>query len=449
EKHYLKNSRCCKKCEPGYHVFSHCTDSQPTVCIRCGHGEYQPGWTEKTRCLQQNFTQRPENPVAEEPCRCFYGLQCSPINCEYCERIPTCTAGHGLEPDPAVKPREGARYSRAAPPVTRCADSLFLVRSTQTLLKEKSESSRRGVKEKVGLYNWMIRSMSSTADSCDQQDKLKLLSGSKFEIMCPESKEDSHTAVRQPLEVGENEDCSQAVSTGTPGICSCGSESRKEEKQKEESVTAQTVGDKSLGNGDGMSLSKSGTATAPLVFFSSPLTRSSYSPPCTPLPELGPQLCRDQTGIRVPSADSLLLGQESDGLTSLKTTSPSAKAPSEAPLDLSLEQGRGLSCKLSSAEAQLECPPESLHSQPTDPTLTSAQVSGSNNTTFISRGQVMNFSGEVIVVYVRAPVSGRRGGGAGRRLRKPRPGGGQRGSSAVSQRSRCTGGLHFPRCLAG
>lgn len=30
----------------------------------------------------------------------------------------------------------------------------------------------------------------------------------------------------------------------------------------------------------------------------------------------------------------------------------------------------------------------------------SAQVSGSNNTTFISSGQVMNFSGEVIVVYV-------------------------------------------------
>lgn len=42
---------------------------------------------------------RLENPVAEEPCRCIPILQCSPINCEYCERIPTCAAGHGLEPD--------------------------------------------------------------------------------------------------------------------------------------------------------------------------------------------------------------------------------------------------------------------------------------------------------------------------------------------------------------
>lgn len=43
------------------------------------------------------------------------------------------------------------------------------------------------------------------------------------------------------------------------------------------------------------------------------------------------------------------------------------------------------------------------------PCLCSAQVSGSNNTTFISRGQVMNFSGEVIVVYVGRPSPGGEG----------------------------------------
>lgn len=128
----------------GFHVFSHCTESHQTICVKCSHGEYQPGWTDKARCLQQKycdpsqsterdlrylpqlvllksclqqfftiflirkytlwpsvkgFMERPENPVAEEPCRCFSSLQCSPINCEYCERIPTCAAGHGLEPD--------------------------------------------------------------------------------------------------------------------------------------------------------------------------------------------------------------------------------------------------------------------------------------------------------------------------------------------------------------
>lgn len=177
--------------------------------------------------------------------------------------------------------------------------------------------------------------------------------------------------VRQPLEVGENEDCSQAVSPGTPGICSCGSESRKEE-----SAAATTVGDKSFGNGDRMLLSKRDTAAAaaaPLVSSSSPLTRSSSSPPRTPPSEPGPRPRRVQPGIASPPlADSSPWRRESDGPTSPKTTSPS-----EANVDLSPEQSRGLSCRdsggstLSSAEAQLECSPESLHSQLTEPDLTS------------------------------------------------------------------------------
>lgn len=49
----------------------------------------------------------PENPVAEEPCRCVPGFQCSEINCEYCERIPTCGGGDGLELDPGEMPARG------------------------------------------------------------------------------------------------------------------------------------------------------------------------------------------------------------------------------------------------------------------------------------------------------------------------------------------------------
>lgn len=183
--------------------------------------------------------------------------------------------------------------------------------------------------------------------------------------------------VHQPLEVGENEDCSQAVSPGTPGICSCGSESRKDEKQKEDGVKTQTGEDKSFGNRDRMLLSKSETATAPLVSFSSPLTHSPVGPPSS---ELGPQLSPDEGMTKSPLTDNSLLRQvEGDGLTSAtpissKTTSSSAGDPSKPPAAMSPELGRGLSCgdsKLSSAEAQLECNPESLHSQLTEPNLTS------------------------------------------------------------------------------
>ena len=43
----------------------------------------------------------------------------------------------------------------------------------------------------------------------------------------------------------------------------------------------------------------------------------------------------------------------------------------------------------------------------------SGQVRGNNNTTFISSGQVMNFSGDVIVVYVSQTSLGSGGEGAG------------------------------------
>lgn len=37
------------------------------------------------------------NPIAEEPCRCIHGYQCYPVNCEYCEKIPNCPPGKGIE----------------------------------------------------------------------------------------------------------------------------------------------------------------------------------------------------------------------------------------------------------------------------------------------------------------------------------------------------------------
>lgn len=167
--------------------------------------------------------------------------------------------------------------------------------------------------------------------------------------------------VRQPLEVGENEDCSQAVSPGTPGICSCGNEGRKDERENEDSVKTQTGGDKSFGNRDRMLLSKSETSTAPLVSFSSPLTQSSIGPP---LYELGSQSSQGQAGI-----------EELDRVTGVASVGPKTTSPSDPAL--SPEHGQGLSCgdsegtKLSSVEAQLECAPESLHSQLTEPNLTS------------------------------------------------------------------------------
>lgn len=39
----------------GYRVFSDCHGSNQTQCTKCLRGEYQPGWTQEKRCLQQKF----------------------------------------------------------------------------------------------------------------------------------------------------------------------------------------------------------------------------------------------------------------------------------------------------------------------------------------------------------------------------------------------------------
>lgn len=571
ETHYLKGSRCCKKCKAGFRVFDDCTDSHETKCVKCSRGEYQPGWTDKSRCLQQKFCDpgkgfmdRPENYEAEEPCRCRPGYQCSLINCEYCERIPNCSAGYGLEED--LESTNGRKTCVA------CKKGFFSADNTAEQCKQWTNCKAEGRSETQpgsahadavcgpqvsgAAPSWVIVSVLSVITVlcllilllfC-YKDKLKLLSvnlrscvqnlkrtriqqetlaplyhsaagggpggpkctpcettklicqaphspadelpctfptsGPDVKVSLPftgemtekegmkgktvmedqskgsgepqeVSEEDEVVSaspllagscvcvipVREPLEVGENEDCSQAVSPGTPGTCSCGGldgdESGKEEKS--ESVRADSGGEKGDGNQEKMVLSKCETSVASLVSLSPPLLHtSSVIPPsspltelCLPLSQVSPEfkshltdrsLVKQEELYRLASTDST--STENSTTSAVTSVSPLMTSSSVGDLYLdkppeasSLEQGQGLSWgdsrrnKLSSGESELECSPESLHSQLAEPTLTSGQVSGNNNTTFISSGQVMNFSGDVIVVYVSQTSLGSDGAG--------------------------------------
>lgn len=217
--------------------------------------------------------------------------------------------------------------------------------------------------------------------------------------------------VQEPLEVGENEDCSQAVNPGTLGTCSCGLDGEERKKEID-----------------------SGTHFAPsnpIHFLAAiPPTEVHPSSPelCLPLShadtklDYKPQIkledayklkCIDSTSIDSNASPSVASAGTSVG--PLMTSSFAGDLFQDKPLSESSSQG--LSCeesrenKLSSGESDLECPPESLQSQLVEPTLTSGQVSGNHNTTFISSGQVMNFSGDVIVVYVsQTSVGGKEAG---------------------------------------
>ncbi|KAM4606125.1 tumor necrosis factor receptor superfamily member 11A isoform 2-T2 [Polymixia lowei] len=581
---YLKGSKCCDKCGPGYRVFAECSDSKDTKCHKCDRDEYQPGWTQETRCLQQKFCdsgkgfmQRPENPVAEEPCRCLPNRHCSPINCEYCEGIPHCKAGFGLETDP------DSTYGRMI--CVACKKGFFSAETTTepcklwTNCKILGRSERQagspqtdavcGPPVSGALTSWVIVTLLSVITVLSllilllfcYKDKLKLLSvnlrscvqnlkrtriqqetlaplyhsgggggggagvgggpGDPNCTLCETTKlicQAPHTPtadppcthpasvldvrvslphtpltgkdggpvtgksgseegsegsgepqevseeeevvsvsplwagscvcvapVREPLEVGENEDCSQAVSPGTLGACSCrglDGERDGDERGKEEKGDGKRRENSGEVDGDQEKAASSKSETRSLFSLSPPLPHASpAASPSSPLRELCVPLSQAQARpeFKPHLADrSQVKGEALYELTSIDSDSTEETAPimtstvtsfipsltssvgdlysEKTPEASAEEQSQGLSLranggnKLPSEYSELECPPESLQSQLAEPALTSGQVTGNHNTTFISSGQVMNFSGDVIVVYVSQTSLGNEGG---------------------------------------
>ncbi|KAK6299560.1 hypothetical protein J4Q44_G00295930 [Coregonus suidteri] len=500
QQQYLKDKRCCSRCEPGSYVFAECAGSYDTKCRPCGSDEYQPDWTNETKCLPQKFCDtgkgfnrvRPSNPQAAVPCQCKPGLQCSPINCEFCEKIPTCGPGYGLEsdaesgrrtcvackrghfsPNSSMEPCKlwtnckglgksdkqiGSDQTDAVcgPPLSGASTSwvllcvlsvitvlcllillLFCYKDKLRLLSVNLRSCVQNLKRTriqqetlaplyhsggvgVGLEGQnctlcettcligLAHTPSETPHTCPTAtpcDRVKLPPSKEMEEERKEKddrREEEDEGVGsegEPLEVGDNEDCSQAVNPGTLGTCSCGGEGESRDGEKDErkdggrerakvgeglqarsEVKGQLI-DSSPGKGEGLYRLNCSISSTPITEATPPLT-SSISPD--------------------PSVTSVTVGDRQSELTSEASSS---------------ERDRGLSWresggnKLSYGGSELECAPESLLSQLTEPALTSGQVTGNNNTTFISSGQVMNFSADVIVVYVSQTSLGNEGEG--------------------------------------
>ncbi|XP_039473565.1 tumor necrosis factor receptor superfamily member 11A isoform X2 [Oreochromis aureus] len=492
------------------------------------------------------------NLIEEEPCRCVSGFQCYPINCEFCEKIPTCRPGLGLETkhdqrkvcepcpkgffsdkddDEPCKPwtnckAEGSKEIKqgSAEADAECGPRdemviptsswvivsvlsiiiilcllillLFCYKDKMKLLSVNLRSCVQNLKRTriqqetlAPLYHsgagggigggsgvpkctpcevtkLIDQAPSSPADhsSCTlpisvpdvkvslpfikemtekggTESKTPMEDQSKGSGEPEEVSEEEEVVsvsrlltgscmcvipVHEPLEVGENEDCSQAVSPGTPGSCSCGGL----DGERDGGGSGKEVKDGNL-----KKISPSQSGVAPLVSLSPPLLHTSTAVHSTsPLPELylplsqmSPEFkfhLKDRSptkweGLyRLMSTDSTSTEHSTtSAMTSVTPLLPSSSVGElymDKPLEATgPEQDQGVPCgdsrdnKLSSQESELECSPESLQSQLADPNLTSGQVSGNHNTTFISSGQVMNFSGDVIVVCVSQTSHGR------------------------------------------
>ncbi|KAJ3610975.1 hypothetical protein NHX12_020991 [Muraenolepis orangiensis] len=452
---------------------------------------------------------RPENLVAEEICRCRPGVQCSLIDCEYCESIPTCSPGDGLEPDPEsssgrsiclackrgckslgrseLQPGSTQNDAVCGPLVAGATPSsvivsvlsvitvlsllillLFCYKDKLKLLSVNLRSCIQNLKRTriqqetlAPLYHSGARAVGVVAMEAGSGDpgytaceSSKLICEAPHSLPCTEplgprpvltpcddgaakprraqegsegsgepeevsddeewgrekekDKEeeeeeeekdveegDSPTLlvgpcvcvapVREPLEVGENEDCSQAVSHGTLSACSCGGGGRRDRGGRE---VTQTWPELKLHPSEGPQVKWPETHRLTSTDSDSAVTRgtaTSFVLPSSPPPRSLP------TTPPLPAGDLYL---------------ENAREASDPEWSQGVSWGPSGGNKLLSGGLELECPPETLHSQLAEPAPTSGQVTGNNNTTFISNGQVMNFSGDVIVVYVSQTSTG-------------------------------------------
>lgn len=190
-------------------------------------------------------------------------------------------------------------------------------------------------------------------------------------------------APKEPVEVGENEDCSQLVATGLATCCSCRTGDETAEHEQVIILKEPLLCD-GLPACDYVHLHRSQEL---YLDFSSPAGKDAMSE------------MRDDRGL----VEGSYRQNEPRCCSIDSTTIPSLLSVSDNDQGLSLIHSD--EHKLSELDTD-----EDYQNQCSDSALTSGQVTGNNNTTFISSGQVMNFSGEVIVVYVSQTSLGSSGG---------------------------------------
>ncbi|XP_023654781.1 tumor necrosis factor receptor superfamily member 11A [Paramormyrops kingsleyae] len=455
---YLKDKRCCDKCKPGTYAFAPCTSTEKTICRPCGSKEYQPDWNNETKCHPQKFCDKEkgfipdpaENHTAAVPCQCKPGSHCAIVNCEYCEKINNCTAGYGLTMGKQTGrglcvPCQHGFFSSGAStepckPWTNCK---VLGKTEKQAGSDKTDSvcghvisgisplwvivavllslvliclvilSMFCYKEKLKPLSENLRTCVQTMKSTRIQQEAHYMRshGPQNHVLLYE--EESHgppnacpsvrltceelpastdhqgapvgahselsegeplssgscscmLSARGPLEVGENEDCSQAVA---PGVCSCGADPTQEPPSYQDFCPGQ------LG----------------------------HSASCDLSLDCGSQTTRHAQTVCEGALSSGPPGDESDRLNEPcccsidSTVAPLQSVDQNTDQALSLHDGNKENVPAVKTSLELGLEVSGLSS---DTPTTSGQVSGNNNTTFISNGQVMNFSGDVIVVYV-------------------------------------------------
>ncbi|KAK1799632.1 hypothetical protein P4O66_006093 [Electrophorus voltai] len=122
---YVKDNRCCNRCQPGNRVTTICSKDVNTVCEPCQDGTYSDNFNYHPNCFRCNKCSQNKNlviakqctKVSDTVCVCKAGMQCvhssRTMSCDKC--IKVCPPGQGTSPSGT------ARSNKCAP----CPEGTF------------------------------------------------------------------------------------------------------------------------------------------------------------------------------------------------------------------------------------------------------------------------------------------------------------------------------------
>ncbi|XP_066538297.1 tumor necrosis factor receptor superfamily member 11A [Hoplias malabaricus] len=369
----------CKECDPGYfsdeHVARPC--KKWTDCKAIGKSQERPGSSTTDVVCGPPFEPPTSWAVVAVPCliivifvviiSCYKDkLNLLSVNLRDCiqnikrSRIQQETL---TPPYQSNSPQNSSQYEITSHLIRQ--DDDYLIMCSKTKLINGSTSGPNQEQENEPVRDRADGSSGSTSEVSEGGPASPLL-GSSCSCL---------SSMKEPVEVGENEDCSQLVARGLAGCCSCGLGETMEVKE-ENVVGAVTLEEPPMcGNCYSDSLPGCLQGSQDLYLdYSSPVAKDTMSE------------------VRGFHSDGSLYKQNEPRCCSIQSTVQPKSAFSDS-------NNGGLLLiadnNLSDPEADLE-----VQSQCSDAALACGQVTGNNNTTFISTGQVMNFTGDVIMVYM-------------------------------------------------
>ncbi|XP_070941329.1 tumor necrosis factor receptor superfamily member 11A isoform X4 [Macaca nemestrina] len=426
ERHYEHLGRCCNKCEPGKYMSSKCTTTSDSVCLPCGPDEYLDTWNEEDKCLLHKVCDTGKalvavdagNSTAPRRCACTAGYHWSQ-DCECCRRNTECAPGlgaqhpsqqgHGVQTLPCrlllrrlllhgqmqTLDQESSGDSCVSPHTAAfgqqgvCEGVLLLTLEKKTFPEDMCSPDQGGVCQGTcvggGPYaqGEDARILSLVSETETEEDRFRQVPTEDEYMDRPSQPADrllfltepgskSTPPFSEPLEVGENDSLSQCF-TGTQSTV--GSESC--------SCTEPLCGT------DWIPMSSENYLQKEVDGGHCPHWAASPSPNWA-------DVC---TGCRNPPGEDC---------------EPLVGSPKRGPLP-QCAYGMGLPHEEAAGRTEARDQPENgtdgrlpssaragagSGSSPGGQAPASGNVTGNSNSTFISSGQVMNFKGDIIVVYV-------------------------------------------------